>query len=404
MVGILGALAVNVKSMGVTAAGKKIKTMGSQFSKMSKTIKPMLDRLTVGFKKFGAVAGGAMGLLIAASPLLRAKMEILNIRIQQLVRSFQDALVPAIELVTDLVMKAITWWESLPESLQEAIIFGMQVVVMLGLLALAWTAVSIAMSPVTLAILAIIAVAALLYLAWTTNFLGIQEITAAVFGTIGALIKGFVSLITGWAAFFGTILKGIVGGFESWFTSIQTIVNNVIGIFKGIVDFIKAIFKGDLKGALSAIEDIFKKSFKAAEEWIMLPLRFIQGLIKGITGVDIIGKMINAGKELIGAFIKGAQKAIADAGKILTDVLNFIGDLFGGSLPERGPLINIEKWGAELGQAYVVNIGEGISRNISSVDRSLRIDTLEMIIEGSDMETSSDLFGELSDLRKSTAW
>lgn len=342
MVAALGALAFKMKSLGVAKATQAVGKFQTKVGDMSKQIGPQMEKLTKKMGKFGLIVGGVFTALIASSPLLRARMEILSLRINELTRVFGDALAPAIEFVTDLVEALTDWFFSLDQPVQDAIVFGSTFVIVLGLLALAFAALSVAMSPVTLVILALAAVAAILFLAWETNFLGIRDLVAAVFAAIGAIFDGI-----------GNVIK-------EWGKAIGRVIDNVIAVFEGIVDFVKAVFSGNLEGAIEAIQKIFETVFKNIVEIIMWPLNALKALIDGITGGQFINDMLSAGKAFLDAFIKGVQRAIDDAVGIVADVLEWFGSFFGGSLPERGPLKHVVTWGQDFGKAYNQGVGKGL--------------------------------------------
>lgn len=357
----LGSLAVKISSTGLPKTIQGIVLFQKRFTQLQKKIGPLLKKLTARFKKFGLIAGGMFASLIAASPLLRARMEILSLRVQELVRVFGDALGPVIEGVTDLVKLATDAWNSLPEPLQNAILFGVQVVAVLGLLALAWVAVSIAMSPVTLAILAIVAAMALIYLIFTEDLLGIR-------------------------------------------TSIENVIGAITGIFEGFLSFIANIFSLNISGALQGIVKIFQSAFDLIIAIIMTPITAIQKVIDFFLGFEFIADMIAAGQAIVDAFIKGMQDAWDASVGVVHDIMDGVGEFFGGSLPERGPLKHVVSWGEELGEEYIQGITRGVSGNISHIDRSLHIDRLEMTVPGADLEGSEQLFGELNKVRKARAW
>lgn len=410
----LGTLLVKMKGVGIAKVGKQLAGFQSQFSKLSKKMKPALGALQKGWLKMGAVAGLALWRLTQASPRLKAQMEILNMRTNQLLREFGDGLAPVIDIVADGIKNLTGWFKSLPEPVQEAIKFGAVLAITIGLLAGAFAALSLAASPVTLAILAIAAAGAILYLMFETNFGGIKDITERVLGRIGELLEKIMGLFGGLGGAVGQtgdtftrvfgIIETIAGTF---FENIASYIENSIKTFEGIIDFLTAIFKGDWEGALEAIGDILESVWGTFKAVILWPLTFLQGLLKGLTGVDIIGDMMDAGEELIAAFLEGALAAIEDAGQLVKDVLDWLGSFFGGSLPERGPLKHIDKMGQEFGTAYVKNIGSGVAReNISkTINRNFRISTVNVTAQGSDL-VSPQRFGEKlsTGVRMSTRW
>lgn len=382
----LGGLVFKMKSLGVGKASAAVGKFQDKTAAMNKKISPQIQKLTANFKKFGLVAGGVFATLIASSPLLRARMEILAIRVGELVRIFGDALAPAIEFVTDLIVGLTDWFTSLDQPVQDAIVFGGTFVLVLGLLAIAFAALSAAMSPVTIVILALAAVAAILYLAWTTNFLGVRDLVMTVFAVIGAAFEGIVNVVK-------TAIGTVIG-----------YVQAVIGVFEGMIEFVQAIFRGDLEGAMDAIKKIFSSAFEAIGFIIMWPINAFKSLIDGIMGGGFIDDIMKFGGAFINAFIQGIKDAAGAVWSIIEDILAFLGDFFGGSLPERGPLKHVVTWGQDFGKAYAKGIGSGVESSTHNINRSLKIDRLEMTVLGSTVEDSEQLFGHLNKKRATRSW
>jgi hypothetical protein len=365
MSSLLGSLALKVNSMGVAKAARGMGTLQARMGRFTKRMDPAFKKMSKTLTKFGAVATGAFFALAAASPLLQARLEVLNLRVQQLMRDFGDGLAPIVESMTDIVERAIEIWEGLPGPLQDAIIFGTQVAAVLGLIALAAMFLSAAISPVTLAILAIIAASALLYLIWTQNLFGIQGITEDVFGAIGDLFAALVVVAQ---------------------TNIQYILNYIeaiVGTLEGVRDFIKAIFKGDIDAALEAIGGIFKTWFDFIVKQIKLPLTALEELLKIFEGNDLKDRMWEAGKALFEAFLEGMGYAIDAAGGIVGEAIGAVSDWLGGSLPEKGPLMHVPEYGQELGEAYVQGIASGIATTTTTTfNRIFNIENIGIEVPG----------------------
>lgn len=389
MSAILGSLALRVNSIGLAKATKGMGKLQANMGKFTKRMEPAFKKMSKTLSKFGAVATGAFFSLAAASPLLQARLEVLNLRVQELLRVFGDELAPVVEGLTDIVVMAKDAWDKLPAPLQDAIKFGATLAIVVGILAGAFVVLSAAMSPVTLAIIAIAIAAALLYLAWTTNFGGIQEKTKAVFEKITPL---FEQLMIVWENItkalkvldldFGISLENIGGYFGLWFDAIALQVGWVIDTLTGIVTFFNAIFAGDIDAALEAIKGIFYTQLNFIVSYIKLPLQAVKDLILGLKGFH--KKMQQAGKELFMAFLKGMQEAIDAAGGLLKEGLDQLGDWLGGSLPEKGPLMKVPHFGEELGQAYVAGIVSGFegAGGTSIFNRTFNIETLSLEVPG----------------------
>jgi phage-related protein len=372
MVGLaaLGSLVLRMRSSGLLKASKDMKTMGKQSKKMEKQQLSMTKKLTKSWKAMGVAALGVLYKLSEASPRLSAQMEIMNLRINELLRGFGDALAPVIETVSKAIKGLTDWFYALDPEVQNAIKFGTTLAIVVGLAAVAFGVLSAAISPVTIALIAIALVAAALYLAWKTNFLGIQEAVAFVFAYIKFIIEAWINVI------------------KNFVSRIKGFIDNFIGIFHGIINFFKAVFAGDLDGAIKAIQDIFVNAFKYISGVIMWPLNALGDLIDGFTNNKFLDDMLKAGKAFIDAFIKGIQKAIDDATGVVKDVLEWFGSFFGGSLPERGPLRHVVSWGQDFGQAYTTGVGAGMSTVNTSriVNRNFNIDTIEINPDRADVD------------------
>lgn len=308
----LGELTVRFKAVGAAEATKKLSGFQVVWDRLQKMVPDSLKRMAGGFAKFGVIATGVFAALTTASPRLRVQFEVLHNRVNRLLRVFGDALAPIIEHVTSIVETATSIWKNLPEPMQESILFGIQVVAVLGLLAGAFVAVQLAISPVTVAILALILTLAALHLIWTQNLGGIQDTVQRIFGNITNVIQGFI-------------------------------------------DFFKAIFAGDLDGAWQAIQDIFESGVQFIIDAIFLIPNAFFGLVDFLTG-GFASDLLKAGTDLFGAFMQGIYDTIVDI-PLLGDLLEAVMDFLGGSLPEKGPLMKVPEAGRELGLAYVENIG-----------------------------------------------
>lgn len=91
------------------------------------------------------------------------------------------------------------------------------------------------------------------------------------------------------------IIEGIGGIFKNAFgnalSTVKEVIGNITNIFKGIVDFIKCVFKGDWEGAWNAIVDIFDNIISGIANIFKIPINWIidgiNGFIDGINSVKI---------------------------------------------------------------------------------------------------------------------
>lgn len=361
MVVALGALVANLKVVGAAKAAGKLGKFGSLFTKVKEKMGPQLANLSKKFGQFGMLAGGVFGAMIASSPRLRAQMAMMGLAASRLVRIFADALVPVFRAVTDAIRAVYDWFTNLPGPVQAAIVFGVALAVVLGLVAGAFSIIVAAASPVLLIFLALIALAAALHLAFSTNFLGFQDFITGMFG-------------------------------------------NIVGIFEGIIEFFSAIFKGDLEGALKAIMKVFENIVDGIITYVWFIPQALIDIVDFLTG-GLLTDFINAGFELVEGFFKAIADAISGVGGWIGGLLELVADFFGGSLPERGPLKNIVQMGEDLGVAYVRGVGAGISQSTTNA-RTLNVRNLSLTLNQAPRDSRSLLRGLSKDvrLRRASTW
>lgn len=407
---VLGSLALKVNSSGLAKAAKGMASLQAKMGKFSKKMGPAFKKMSKTMSKFGAISTGAFFALAAASPLLRARLEILNLRVQELMRVFGDELAPIIEEVTGLVETATDIWNGLPGPMQESIKFGVMVAAVIGTVAIAFLILSAAISPVTIAILAVVVAAALLHFAWTTNLFGIQDVTKKVINFIVGYLKGFIVIFktieTALAKVgitWDLIFEAIKITVKLWVGIISGYIQLLLDTFQGIIDFVSAVFKGDIEGALKAIKGIFQAQFDFIVGIVNKPVEAIKDMIKLIGGMhEKIGK---AGRELIDAFIQGILDGIAAGIKLIQDGLDEIAKLWGGSLPEKGPLVGVPQMGQELGAAYIGGIVSGMEGAGASTtfNRTFNIETLSLQVPGATEGDSKSFMGRLdTGIRRAT--
>jgi phage-related protein len=390
-----GQLMVTMVAPGVTKTLDKLEEFQKQIGGTFRKIKPQLENLTKGFIKFSAVSLLAFTRLIAASPRLRAQMEILSFRVNTLTRGFGDALAPAIELLSDSIATLTEWFKGLPEPLQDAIHFGGALAVAIGLLAGAFLVLSVAMTPVTAVILGIIAAGALLHLVWTENLFGIQEIAEPVFEALTNILEAFITLIDnvvnafrGILAAFSPVTDFLSSVVVAVLTAIGNAFSGLINIITDVVDFLAAIASGDLLAAMNAFAKIFEDAIQIIIDlFILFPLEILAAI--GDLGLDLIAafdSFLNsildlfhefvtlagdAAKDIIEAFIDGLIGGLTDAVDAVSGAIDDIAGLFGGSLPEWGPLKDALPGGADMASKYFEDMASQIIDSKGLIDTSL---------------------------------
>lgn len=414
--GALGSLAFKLQATGFSQFAGKMGDASKAFTGMKSKMKQGLEGLKQSWVAMGAISLGLMSKMISASPRLRGQMKLISFQANRIFRIFGDELAPIFSLVADALKGVIEWFQGLPEPLQKAIAVGGAVIVMLGLLTLSWGLLSVAMSPITLVILAIAAAAALLYLIFAENLFGIRDIIDGVLGFIFPLLDLLVGIfqniidnilpLLGLAFDLGFAIIGSI--LESFFGLFSGIFEGIIAIFDGIITFIQAVFSGNLEGALDAIIGIFQSAFDLIVGIITWPITAIQNLIRDLMSGKIIGDLIKAGQALFDAVIEGIQKAFDAAIGIVHDLIDWFAGFFGGSLPERGPLKDINIMGQDLGTAYISGVSSGLqsASTTTRLEKHLHIGSISINAKTRDF-TSTARFGrklEHTAVRRASSW
>jgi phage-related protein len=409
----LGNLAVRIKGLGIAKTGKQLSGFQKSFGNMQKKMGPALKALGKMWLKFGAIASGALAAMTAASPLLRAQMHLIGIRAQQIVRIFGDALAPVFKLIGDLIKDLYEWFTALPQPMQDAIVFGTNLSVALGLLALAFGGLVLAINPISLIFLALIAVGSALHLAWTENFGGIQDLIMRFAAQIKPIIEKIqdifnrlIIIIVLLLARAKPIFDTLGGVISTVFGTVGGVIDDVIIAIDGLVSAFGALLSGDLAGFLDGLVNLFVGIVAAIIDALFLVPRALLDIVDYLTG-GIVTDFVNAGASLVEGFFNAIGDALANVDGWIGEFLNIVMDFFGGSLPERGPLKDIDRAGFEFGQAYIMNIGKGLERgNISrTMYRTLNIRSVNVLAGQSDLDDTRKFGSRISsDVRRSRRW
>lgn len=142
---------------------------------------------------------------------------------------------------------------------------------------------------------------------WTDH---LQPLVANFLDFVGEFVEGaliiynefitpvveFLSAILGpvFVAVFDTISNKAGSAIET----ILDIINGLITSFKGIVQFLKGVFTGDLDMALTGIKNIFKGAFDSLVAVVKTPINLIidvlNGLVSGVTsGINTVIRAVN---------------------------------------------------------------------------------------------------------------
>ena len=126
-------------------------------------------------------------------------------------------------------------------------------------------------------------------------------------GVIDKIAGAFDLVASKWELAIGAA-KGCVSGFVQ---AIKPIIENIKTVFKGVGQFIKAVFAGDFKGALNGLKTIAKGQLSSLVNLIKAPFKLIGGIVKG--AVNSFKKM-NVVKKIFSALGKAVKKVLSACG------------------------------------------------------------------------------------------
>lgn len=179
----------------------------------------------------------------------------------------------------------------------------------------------------------------------------------AWFKSVVQILKGAFQIIRGVFKVFSSLLKGDWKGVWQGLKLILKGAANVIaGLVKNLWSTVKFAFKNAgvvLKAILKAAWDGLVNLAKAGASRLMEQVRALPGKIK-----DLGGKMLDAGKALIGKLFDGVKNAAGAAGGFVSDLVGKLKDGINSSLGL--PLeINIDKGPFHLHATVIPALAKG---------------------------------------------
>lgn len=292
-----------------------------------------------------------------------------NAQMQDQLAQLGEKLEPLQTKLTELIVQALEWSNSLDEGTQNFIIGTVLLVAAIARVSAAFSTISggignviqmlpklqnmfttvfsfIAANPVVLLIGAIV---------------GLVAIVAAKGDEIQGVLQRVDDFLQGvfatdWTNVFGPVLGNALNAF---FANLQNIWNAVLQIFNGVIDFVRGVFTGDWERAWSGIVQIFDGIFSGIYALAVAP---INGIIS----------LVNAAIDGINWLIAGINKIpgvnLGSIGKI--PMLADGGTVWSGSaiVGEAGPELLTVSGGKAVVQPLSPNTGkiEGLLGDISS--------------------------------------
>lgn len=296
---------------GSIEAGKAALALSGKNSiAFTKTLDAMENSTGEVDKAFGKVSGTT-----------KDKFDKVTNQLKNTMISLFSAIEPIISMALPILMDLITMLAPMIEMIFSAIapIIEMALPVLMELLN--------ALMPVFETIISLLKPIIDLFLALISPIL--QLITAvippfieAVMSIVNIALKPLMTYLeflkTAWTAIF----KGIFEGAKLY-------IDMVIGIFKGLIDFVKAVFTGDWDAAWTAVGDIFGNVFDSMKKMFAIPINWIiEGInffLDGLNGIQIPDWVPGVGGK--GFYIEPiAPIAFADGGIVSGPTLSLTGE------------------------------------------------------------------------------
>ncbi len=298
-----------------------------EFNLLGRSITLDTKRISAGLKSITGVSGAMFAAIAIASPSMRAAFKQMELAAYEMSIAIGEALAPMIE---DTLVPAINslrdWILSLPVPIQEFIGLTIALTFALGLLALAFLAVSAAGLPIALAILGLgISIAAVIIL--VTRFDDVMGLLKNAWDDasdslrILMIILGLITLpLTGPIL----IIAGAILVFKEFRDEINKVGEFLTGLGEGFASF-SDIVSDAIGSVFDKIDSVIDK-LGIFGDLIAIPLAIIEGAF--VTAVDAIGLIPSIIGEVIiaiGQLLQGDIVGFAEAlGNVFIDVFNVV--------------------------------------------------------------------------------
>ena len=150
------------------------------------------------------------------------------------------------------------------------------------------TAMKFMISPVGIAIMAVVAIGIILYKNWDKIVAAAKKLGKRVVATFKSMVNGIKPVVSFIKT---TFVKGFQFGFslvkgyaKSLLTGIKGVVRGIKKVFNGVVDFVSGVFTGNWKKAWGGVKDIFKGIFESLTGIVKTPINAVVGMVNKVIG------------------------------------------------------------------------------------------------------------------------
>lgn len=340
-----------------------ITPLAAHFSTMARQLFPLLAKTVVQLAPSFLQVGQAFGqVVVAAAPLLAA--------LSQLTARLLPALLPLLTpLINTVVALASALAGQLASTMTNIVVPAIQLVTNLlrGDFTAAWNSLKTLVSGVA------------------THFIGTLSRIASV---VGSILKGIVDRFT-WlynVLIGNSIIPDLVRGIVAWFGKLASLVlgplerfrSSVVARFTAVVNWARgfpgrmvsalAALGGRLASLASAALSRFRAAVISGGNSALAWIRSLPGRAASALG-NLGGLLVSSGRSLISGFVRGIRDKIGDVTSAVGSVVSKARDLLPFSPAKEGPFSG-RGWTLYSGRAISESIAEGLAQRAALVQRA----------------------------------
>lgn len=253
----------------------------------------------------------ALSRIIDNTPKLKKRKERVKTSINRVARSLGETLVPAFEAGADIAERVADVFTDLPGPMRAFIAMALGIAVALATVVPAAATVAVALTNISLPVLALIALGAALYAAWQYNLFGMRDTISEFVGVVQPLVARFVKRFR---ALWNTHLKPLFGETK------QT-MNALAPVFKAIFAVITTV----TKAAWALISTLILQRLDTILTFVRAGLALLRGDWEGAW--DIIAGYVERTMDRIAGLVGRLGAIFGDILKVVVRFSSHFGAL-----------------------------------------------------------------------------
>lgn len=198
-----------------------------------------------------------------------------------------------------------------------------------------------------------------------------SDILSYLSGALSAIVKVVQGAVDVIAGLFKLVAAILTGDWSAAWDAIKQILSGAIQIVVGLVEALWSTIKFAFSTAKTAIVATMQGAWNAVVSAVQTGVSSAISFVAGLPGKavdalgDLSGKLKEAGKQLIGGFIKGIENKIGDVKDTLTGITKKLTDWKGPESLDKIVLYN-------AGQLVIGGFINGLESQYGNVKKSLR--------------------------------